>query len=115
METKALFFGLALLLLDGYFTSLYGQTAPTFYAGVKIQYKGHDLRPEILYSTTGYNYYAVPCVADWNGDGKKDLLLGYFYEGWIYLYINSGTDSVPVFSSEQILKADGSTISVGYG
>ncbi len=115
MKPKALFFASALLLLTFFCASLYSQSAPTFYAGVKIQYKGHDLRPEISGSSTGFNYYSVPCVADLNGDGKKDLLVGYFYNGWVYLYFNSGTDSSPVFTSEEILKAGGSTISVGYG
>jgi hypothetical protein len=112
MKPNRLLFINILLLLVG---SLYGQSAPTFFPGVKIQYNGHDLRPEISGSSTGYNYYSVPCVADWNGDGKKDLLVGYFYEGWIYLYINSGADNAPVFATEEILKAGGSTISVGYG
>jgi len=112
MKTKALFCGTVLLLLAVFCTALYSQSAPTFYVGVKIQYKGNDLRA--VYST-GYNYYSVPCVADWNGDGNKDLLVGYFYQGWVYLYINSGTDSLPIFTSEEILKASGSNISVGYG
>jgi hypothetical protein len=113
MKTKILLPGLVLLIWAGLGTSLHSQPAvPTFHEGVKIQYKGNDLRS--VYST-GYNYYSVPCVADWNSDGKKDLLVGYFYEGWVYLYINSGTDSDPVFESEEILTADGSTISVGYG
>ena len=111
MKTKVLLLVLVLLI----YTSLYSQTAPTFYAGYKTQYNGHDLRPLYQSSATGYNYYSVPCVADWNGDGKKDLLVGYFYQGWIYLYINSGTDDNPVFASEEILNADGSPISVGYG
>jgi hypothetical protein len=27
--------------------------------------------------------YAIPCVADWNGDGRKDLLVGYQTAGKI--------------------------------
>jgi hypothetical protein len=115
MRTKILLPDLILLIFLSLCTSLYSQPTPTFYEGVNIQYQGHDLRAEFSGSSTGYNYYSVPCVADWNGDGNKDLLVGYFYEGWVYLYINSGTDSDPVFVSEEILTVNGSTISVGYG
>ena len=115
MKTIVFLLVFILLICAGPFTCLYSQTTPTFYAGKKIQYNGQDLRPTYTGTSSGYNHYSVPCVADWNGDGKKDLLIGYFFQGWIYLYINSGTDNEPVFNSEEILKAGGSTISVGYG
>jgi hypothetical protein len=54
--------------------------------------------------------YAIPCVADWNGDGKKDLLVGYQPSGMIRLYTNSGTDASPVFSSYSTLQAGGTNI-----
>lgn len=47
------------------------------------------------YGTT----FAVPCVADWNRDGRKDLLVGYQLAGKIALYLNSGSDAQPVFTS----------------
>ena len=57
------------------------------------------------------NGYAIPCVADWNGDGKKDLLVGFQPEGQIALYLNRGTDSKPVFTNYTVLKtADGSIV-----
>jgi hypothetical protein len=56
---------------------------------------------------------ASPTVVDWDGDGDKDLLVGETY-GKIYYYENTGTDSSPSFTSGQPLKADGSTLSVGY-
>jgi hypothetical protein len=43
--------------------------------------------------------YAIPCVTDWNGDGKKDLLVGYQIENKIAVYLNSGTDAMPVFTN----------------
>jgi hypothetical protein len=52
---------------------------------------------------------------DWNGDGKKDILVGCFYNGNVYLYLNSGTNNSPVFTTGAKLKADGSEISVVYG
>ncbi len=43
--------------------------------------------------------YAIPCVTDWNGDGKKDLLVGYQTAGKIALYLNVGTDAQPRFDN----------------
>ena len=38
------------------------------------------------------------CVADWNGDGKQDLIVGDFnysgarnYHGWVWVYLRNGT------------------------
>ena len=45
------------------------------------------------------NTFAIPCVTDWNGDGRKDLLVGYQTAGKIALYTNSGTDASPVFTN----------------
>jgi len=63
----------------------------------------------------GDNVYSDPCVADFNNDGKKDLLVGVFYDGYIYLFLNEGTDADPVFGEGTLLEADGVPISVGYG
>ena len=103
---------IAILCLVSY---SYSKRLPTFYSGIRLQYNGVDLRPVYSSSSTGHNYYSVPCVVDWNGDGKKDLLGGFFYRGWIYSYINSGTNSDPIFTSEELLKVGMLTISVGYG
>lgn len=46
---------------------------------------------------------AVPFVADYNNDGRKDLLIG-SSDGKIYLYLNTGKDDVPVFASYGALK-----------
>jgi len=55
--------------------------------------------------------YAIPCVADWNGDGKKDLLVGFQNLGEIALYLNLGTDAYPCFTNFTVLKtADGQII-----
>lgn len=61
------------------------------------------------------NRGVAPCVIDWNGDGRKDLLLGSFYYGNIYVFENIGTDAVPAFDKRYKLEADGVEISLSYG
>ena len=43
-------------------------------------------------------------MIDFNGDGKKDLLVG-DHDGFIYVYLNENTDSEPVFGRGERLKA----------
>lgn len=50
-------------------------------------------------------YRATPTVADWNNDGKKDLIVG-SVDGLIYIYLNEGTDTEPDFRSEQYAEMD---------
>ena len=70
-----------------------------------------QLRPatNLLAGGTNLNvgYYAIPCVADWNGDGKKDLLIGYQTNSMIRVYTNSGTDAKPVFTGYYDLTSNG--------
>jgi hypothetical protein len=61
------------------------------------------------------SYYGSPCVYDWNGDGLKDLILGEFNYGNIRLYLNSGTNAAPVFTTYTLLAADGVAITLPYG
>jgi hypothetical protein len=49
--------------------------------------------------------YAFPCVADWNGDGRKDLLVGYQTAGKVALSLNSATDAQPEFTNFVNLRA----------
>ena len=51
--------------------------------------------------------YAIPCVADWNSDGRKDLIVGYRTAGKVALYLNAGSDTNPVFTSYANLQAGG--------
>jgi hypothetical protein len=46
-------------------------------------------------------------VADWNGDGRKDLIVGYQTAGKVALYLNAGSDANPVFTSYANLQAGG--------
>ncbi len=59
--------------------------------------------------------HLVPCVADWNNDGKKDLLVGQFAGGMIMVYVNTGTDESPVFEGSRTLLAGGAPISLPAG
>jgi hypothetical protein len=59
--------------------------------------------------------HLVPCVVDWNNDGKKDLLVGQFSGGKIRLYLNGGTDDAPRFNAYSFLEAGGKEISLPAG
>ncbi len=54
-------------------------------------------------------YRASPTIADFDGDGKKDILTG-DTNGQLLFYSNTGTDASPTFSSYSLVKADGVTI-----
>lgn len=54
--------------------------------------------------------YAIPCATDWNGDGRKDLLVGYQTQGKIALFVNTGSDSNPAFEGFANLQAGGTDI-----
>lgn len=56
--------------------------------------------------------YCAPFVVDWNGDNKKDLLLG-SGEGTLSLCLNEGTDRKPLFSAPGPVEADGAPLDVG--
>ncbi|MDO5977842.1 FG-GAP repeat domain-containing protein [Flavivirga spongiicola] len=46
--------------------------------------------------------HAAPAVADWDGDGLQDILLGTI-TGRVYLLRNSGEEGAPVFNSREVL------------
>ncbi len=51
--------------------------------------------------------YAIPCAADWNGDGRKDLIVGYRYADKVAVFYNDGSDAAPVFNTCSNLQAGG--------
>lgn len=55
---------------------------------------------------------ASVAVADLNGDGRKDLLLGNT-AGQLWFYANVGTDVAPAFGGGVLLAADGAAINLG--
>lgn len=80
---------------------------PKFQQGVKLQAAGKPIDIK-----TGH---LVPCVSDWNSDGKKDLIVGQFSKGAIRLYLNQGTDTEPVFNDFSFLQAGGKPIKMDAG
>ena len=58
---------------------------------------------------------AIPDVADWNNDGKKELVIGQYTGGNILVYLNTGTDANPAFNGSFKVLSNGTPISVSYG
>jgi hypothetical protein len=51
--------------------------------------------------------HAAPCVTDWDGDGKKDLLVGQFGGGLLRIYRNEGSDAEPKLAADRTFQAGG--------
>jgi len=59
--------------------------------------------------------HAAPCLADIDGDGKPDLLVGQFEGGKLKVYLNKGTAKAPRFAPSKWFEAGGTTGAVSYG
>ena len=59
--------------------------------------------------------HAAPFVADFDGDGVRDLLVGQFHEGRLRVYRNAGSNSRPRFDSYTWFRAGGKVASVPVG
>ena len=97
----------ALVILSMFFVFPSDTGVPELLEGVKIQAGGEDINIKVG--------HLVPCVVDWNNDGRKDLLVGQFSKGKIRVYLNEGTDEKPVFNKFEYLKAKGKEISLRSG
>jgi hypothetical protein len=60
------------------------------------------------------DYYGVPEVVDWNGDGKPDLLIGGYITGrvWYYENVAKSPNDVPELTFKGALQADGRDLDV---
>ncbi len=76
---------------------------PILYSGKYVRSAGVDI---------DVGERAAPVAADWNGDGKKDLLVGSM-DGSIRVFINEGTDSEPVMKFPYVLQARGRDFNIG--
>lgn len=58
--------------------------------------------------------YSVPFVADWNDDGAKDLIVGQYMWGYVWIYLNQGTNLNPEFGRGQKITSSGEPISMPF-
>ena len=59
--------------------------------------------------------HATPAYYDWDGDGKRDLLVGQFGGGKMKIFKNVGTNAAPKFAPEEFLTADGKVVETPTG
>ena len=83
--------------------------------------QGSSSEPAFISSTTlkdtdglaiAVDSFCKPFVVDWNGDHKKDILLG-SGGGTLLVYLNQGEDSKPLFASPLPVEVEGEELTVG--
>jgi hypothetical protein len=55
----------------------------------------------------GRDGHSAPFVGDFDGDGRRDLLVGQYHEGRLRVYRNRGEDRRPQFRDFTWFEADG--------
>ncbi len=111
---RLLFFICLILLTPIFLFKSSNAQIPEFESKFYLYAGGQYIDPGALSGNN--NYVSVPCIVDWNEDGKKDMLVGSFYNGNVYLYVNTGDDGSPVFETETKLQDSfGNDIAVAYG
>ena len=79
---------------------------PYLLQGVFIQDGSGDL---------SVSYGAAPTITDWNSDSRKDLVVGQYIQGHIWVFLNQGTDLNPVFDGGTMIESNGVPITTTYG
>jgi hypothetical protein len=79
---------------------------PTFDGGTFLQSGTYPFKTDIDIGSR-----ATPMVADWNNDGRKDLVAGAI-DGLVRVFINEGTDTEPDFIAAMAVQADGENLIV---
>lgn len=92
-----------------FFRNTTNRKLPVFAAGEKVLAGGKPIRVYGEWHEARAAGYARPEICDWNNDGKKDLLVA-DGRGWLFLYLNEGTDAKPVLSAGVRMHANGKPI-----
>lgn len=80
-----------------FFRNTTNRLFPIFAEGVKLMAGGKPLRVYGEEREARAAGYARVDICDWNNDGRKDLLVA-DGRGWLWLYLNEGTDANPVLA-----------------
>ncbi len=88
------------------YTNVGTEAAPEFDAGILLEVGEPGLKVAIDIGSR-----ATPVVADWNADGRKDLVVGGI-DGKIHLFLNEGLDALPDFRVQTFAQEDGADLVV---
>jgi hypothetical protein len=97
---------------DGFvwlFRNTTGRLAPILAPPVRLSAGGRVLRVYGEEPEARAAGYARVDVTDWNEDGRKDLLVA-DGRGWLFLFLNQGTDAAPVLGPGRRVRANGQPI-----
>lgn len=86
---------------------------PIFEEYKTIQIGGNDFKdiPVNLWGDNKFRGYPAPSFSDWDGDGKKDLVVGIYDKGAIMVSENVGTVKEPAFNDFKYLHNEGHGVS----
>jgi hypothetical protein len=68
-----------------------GKLSPELCEPVRLEADGKPIDTDVG--------HAAPFVCDWFGEGKKDLLVGQFGDGVLWIYKNVGTNEAPKYAA----------------